>query len=231
MGKKMVTKKLMPKVKKKPSKVPSYLYVTSVDQVESIMSEGLKGSRTPRFWDEFLTMPTIFLNDFNARDVIDWVAKFMMPDQYIKEYAILQVSADGIVGPVYKSALPEYAYSDKDEEFWLQLVVKQDVIDPKHITFLETRQIDYPGDEIFVVRQSVRRLRKWTPREWEIANSYLNHGIVAERMILEAHLDGRKLTEDEWLEFEDEAPYEMVLVQKSYESRLDDEIQKKAKIA
>ena len=224
MGKKVVKtkEKGRPKVEKKPSDVPSYFVVVPVDQVETILAEGLRGSTAPRYLGEFITIPTVFLLDFDDLGIIDYVVmEIMMPHQYIKEYAILQVSGCGIVGPRKKVLLPGYEHLAGHEVKWEQLAVEQNTIDPEHIIFLETRQIDYTGDEVFAVSQSVSRESKWTTREWEIAETYLDPGKVAERMLIEAQLDGRKLTEDEWNEIEDEAPSVMVLAQRKYESLLD----------
>ncbi len=142
-------------------------HVTSVDAAEQILSSGLKGNRTPRYRGfEPLERPTIFALASSDERLTDSIAKNQIwPHQDIRNYAVIEIHADGIHGEICADNIPENTAP------WHRAIV-QEVVECEYLQLLRIRELNYPHTVIQDILTSYKK-RKWTSEEWKVAREWV----------------------------------------------------------
>ena len=196
-------------------KVPFYYHITAVEDVKSILAEGLKGSTTPRNRGSTFETPSICVLDSDNEKLTDSVAIHQIwPMQDIDQYAVLEISSLGVTGQVVEDNVAESSAP------W-QRVIKQERIEPRYLKHLRTRSLNFPGETAFLLLNNLLNKRKWTPQEWEIAERCFNGEHVALRRVFEAQQEKRKLTAEEWKHVKPFVHPSVVQDQVAFEAKLD----------
>lgn len=152
-------------------KTADYFHVTATGDVPSIQAEGLRGSTTPRHRGETLAKVSIFALISDQEELADHIARSQLwPLQHIGSYSLLRISAKGVTGPVH----PDYV---AERSAGWQRIIEQDLIDPKYVTVERVRQLDYPGDRVHEISQSICR-RVWTAEEWALMRRWFSPEIL-----------------------------------------------------
>jgi hypothetical protein len=146
--------------------IDAYYHITAVENLESIMREGLKGGTKPRNRPTAVPAPSTFVLISKDAGLTEQVALTQIwVGEDVGEYAILRIDPAGVTGPVLPDLVGEFTAP------WHR-IIQQDVIQPRYLELVERRRVDYPGGRIFEVLIKVGR-EKFGPADWEIATKYL----------------------------------------------------------
>lgn len=150
---------------------PTY-HVTSVQNVESILRIGLKGGSNPRHrGDTPLKTPSIFVLTVAHENVTDYLAIGQLwPYEDIQEYAVIEIDPAGVTGQVKADHVAERSAS-------FHRIIKQELIEPKHLKLVNRRRLGFPGRRILDIQQSMAG-RKWSAEEWQIARKWMDGPIL-----------------------------------------------------
>ncbi len=142
-------------------------HITAVELVDKILSEGLKGTITPRNRGETLDRAAIYSLIEDNDDLFDEVAITQIwPLTDIERYAIITIDDGNLAGSLVEDCIQERTAP------WHQVII-QDVIPPLHLKHHRTRELNYPGSIIQQVLTKQLR-KKWSPEEWRAAELWVD---------------------------------------------------------
>jgi hypothetical protein len=178
MAKKAIPKRKAPR--KTQPKPQFYYHITEVENVPSILSEGLKGTTTPRNRGDSFKVPSTCVLVSGDGGLMDDVAIHQIwYGVDIDQYAVFEIDSAGITGRVVPDNIAEQTAG-------FQRVVEQAVILPQYLKHISTRTINFPGKAAMrLMNLDLASPRKWTDEEWAIAKRWLPPYVVAIRRDLE----------------------------------------------
>lgn len=139
-----------------------FYHITDSSLVETILHEGLKGSKSPRNNDREFEKNMIFAVDQADDNLFKNVAICQIwCIQDIEACAIIEIDREGITGSLYEDVDGERTKS-------AHVMIEQDIIEPRHLSLFKILSINYPFNRIQEIMQKLAHEQNATKEEWEL---------------------------------------------------------------
>jgi hypothetical protein len=154
-------------------------HITATANVDSILSNGLRGTTEPRNRGERLAEPSIFVLVTDDVNVCNYVAvNQIWVFEDIGDYAVIEIARKGIRGIIRPDLVAERSAP-------LHRRIEQQVIAPKYLRLRRVEKIGFPGKKILELQSSLCR-RKWTKEEWAICRRWADTAYGEAQRMFEA---------------------------------------------